>query len=108
MKLSQIASAVAARLEGNDAEITGVAGIEQAGPGQLTFVANPRYAGAARTTKASAVIVAEDFPALATPALRTANPYLAFARALELFYHPPRYAPGMHSTAVIHETARIG
>ena len=108
MKLSQIASTVAARLEGDDVEITGVAGIEQAGPGQLTFVSNPRYSGAARTTKAAAVIVAEDFPALATPTLRTANPYLAFARALELFYQPPRYAPGIHSTAVIHETARIG
>ncbi len=110
MKLSQIASAVAARIEDKDkdVEITGMAGIEQAGPGQLTFVANPRYASAAKTTKASALIVAEDFPALATPTLRSANPDLAFARALELFYQPPRYAPGIHPTAVIHETARIG
>src|SRR5271169_3254689 len=108
MKLSEIASAVQARLEGTNVEITGVAGIEQAGAGQLTFVANPRYAGAARTTKAAALIVAEDFPALAAPTLRSANPYLAFARALELFYHPPRYAPGIHSTAVVHDTARIG
>jgi UDP-3-O-[3-hydroxymyristoyl] glucosamine N-acyltransferase len=108
MKLSQIASAVEARLEGQDVEITGVTGIEQAGAGALTFVANPRYAAAARTTKASAVIVAEDFPALETPTLRSANPYLAFARALELFYEPPDYAPGIHSTAVIHSSARIG
>jgi len=108
MKLSQIASTIAARLEGDDVEITGIAGIEQAGPGQLTFVANPRYAGAAKTTQASALIVAEDFPALPTPTLRSANPYLAFARALELFYHPPRYAPGAHATAVVHDTARIG
>jgi UDP-3-O-[3-hydroxymyristoyl] glucosamine N-acyltransferase len=108
MKLSQIASTVAARLEGDDVEITGIAGIEQADPGQLTFVANPRYASAARTTRASALIVAEDFPALPTPTLRSGNPYLAFARALELFYQPPRYAPGIHSTAVIHDSARIG
>ena len=108
MNLSQIASTVAARLEGDDVEITGLAGIEQAGPGQLTFVSNPRYAPAARTTKASALIVAENFPALPTPTLRSANPYLAFTRALELFYQPPRYAPGIHSTALIHETARIG
>jgi UDP-3-O-[3-hydroxymyristoyl] glucosamine N-acyltransferase len=108
MKLSEIASAVEARLEGPDVEIAGVAGIEQAGPGHLTFVANPRYAHAAKTTQAMAVIVAEDFPALAKPTLRSANPYLAFARALELFYHPPRYAPGIHSTAVIHDSARIG
>jgi len=108
MKLSQIASAVGARLEGKDVEITAVTGIEQAGPGELTFVANPRYASAAKTTKAAAVIVANDFPALATPTLRSTNPYLAFARALELFYQPPQYAPGIHSTAVVHESARIG
>jgi len=110
MKLSEIASAVAARIEDRDKDIdiNGMAGIEQAGPGQLSFVANPRYAAAARTTKASAVIVTDDFPALATPTLRSANPYLAFARALELFYQPPRHAPGVHSTAVIHATARIG
>jgi len=108
MKLSQIASAVGARLEGKDVEITAVAGIEQAGPGELTFVSNPRYASAAKTTKASAVIVANDFPALATPTLRSTNPYLAFAGALELFYQPPQYAPGIHSTAVVHESARIG
>ena len=108
MKLSQIASAIEARLQGEDVHITGVAGIEQAGRGQLTFVANPRYAAAAKTTQASAVIVAEGFPSLALPTLRSANPYLAFARALELFYRPPRYTPGIHSTAMIHDSARIG
>ena len=108
MKLSEIASAIEARLEGEDVDITGIAGIEQAGPGQLTFVANPRYSGAAKTTKASALIVANDFPALSIPTLRSANPYLAFARALALFYHPLRYAPGIHSMAAIHDSARIG
>jgi len=66
MKLAKIASALNARLENGSpgTEITGVAGIEEAGSGQLTFVANPKYAAAAKTTKASAVIVAEDFPAI--------------------------------------------
>ena len=88
MKLAQIASALDARLENGspDTEITGVAGIKDAGPGQLTFVANPKYAGAARTTKASAVIVTEEFPAVPAAMLRSKNPYLAFAHALELFY----------------------
>ena len=110
MKLAQIASALGARLENGspDTEITGVAGIEEAGPGQLTFVANPKYAAAARTTKASAVIVAEDFPAFATAMLRSKNPYLAFARAIALFHPPPQYAPGIHPTAVVHPSARIG
>jgi len=110
MKLADIASQLGARLENGspDTEITGVAGIEQAGPGQVTFVANPKYAAAARTTKAAAVIVAEDFPAVPTAMLRSQNPYLAFARCLQLFHTPPAYAPRVHPTAVIDPSARIG
>jgi UDP-3-O-[3-hydroxymyristoyl] glucosamine N-acyltransferase len=111
MKLAQIASALNLRLENGsgETEITGVAGIEEAAPGQLTFVANRKYAALARSTAASAVIVAEDFPSLPTGAmLRSKNPYLAFARAIELFYQPPQYAPGVHPTAIVHASARIG
>ena len=110
MKLKDIASAVDTRLENGspDIDITGVAGIEQAGPGQLTFVSNPKYAAAAKRTKASAVIVAEDFPAISSAMLRSKNPYLAWAKALELFYQPPQYAPGIHPTAVVHPAAKIG
>jgi UDP-3-O-[3-hydroxymyristoyl] glucosamine N-acyltransferase len=110
MKLAQIASALGARLENGspDTEITGVAGIEEASLGQLTFVANPKYAAAARKTQASAVIVAEDFPVLTTGMLRSSNPYLSFARAIALFHLPFRYAPGIHPTAVIHPSAMIG
>ncbi len=108
MKLADIASSLNSRLENGspDLEITGVAGIEDAGVGQITFLANPNYAAKARTTKASAIILAEDFPALSTAMLRSKNPYLTFARAIELFYQPPKYAPGIHSTAVIHSSAR--
>jgi UDP-3-O-[3-hydroxymyristoyl] glucosamine N-acyltransferase len=91
-----------------ETEITGLNGIEQARPGELTFVSNPKYAAAARTTKASAVIVSEDFPAISAAMLRAKNPYLTFARALELFYKPPRYAPGVHPTAVVHVGTKIG
>ncbi len=110
MKLAEIASAVHARLENGspDTEITGVAGIESAGPGQLTFVANPKYAAAARKTRAAAVIVAEEFAPIPTAMLRSKNPYLAFARVIEFFYQPPKYAPGVHATAVIHPSARVG
>ena len=110
MKLSEINGRLGTRLENGapDTELFGIAGIEDAGPGQITFIANPKYAAAARTTKASAVIVAEDFPALKTAMLRSKNPYLDFARALEFFYQPPHYAPGIHPTAVVHESAKIG
>ena len=79
MKLADIAKALDARIDNAqpNTEITGVAGIEQAAPGQLTFVSNPKYNAAAKTTKASAVIVAENFPAINTGMLRSKNPYLA-------------------------------
>ena len=110
MKLSDIASALNVRLDNAspDTEVSSVAGIDQAGPGQLTFVSNPKYASAAKTTKASAVIVAEDFPAISTGMLRSRNPYLSWAQALALFHHAPRYEPGVHSTAVVHPTAKVG
>jgi UDP-3-O-[3-hydroxymyristoyl] glucosamine N-acyltransferase len=110
MKLADIANALNARIDNAspDTDITAVAGIEHAGPGQLTFVSNPKYNAAAKTTKASAVIVSEDFPALSTGMLRSQNPYLAWSKAIELFYQAPRYAPGIHPTAVVHPTARIG
>lgn len=110
MRLADIAFTLNTSIENAspDLEITGVAGIEDAEPGQITFLANPKYAAAARTTKASAIIVAEDFPALPTAMLRSKNPYLSFARVIELFYQPPTYAPGIHPTAVVHSSAKIG
>ncbi len=110
MKLSEIASALGATLENaeGNTEITGVAGIEEAGAGHITFVANPKYAAAAKTTSASAVIVSEDFPAIPGGMLRSKNPYLAFARAIDLFYERPAYPAGVHRTAVIAATAKIG
>jgi UDP-3-O-[3-hydroxymyristoyl] glucosamine N-acyltransferase len=113
MKLGELATRLGAELRGNagldaELEVTGVKGIEEAGPTEITFVANPRYAGLARTTRAAAVLVAPEFQEIAAPTLRIGNPYLAFSRALGLFYQPPVYAPGIHPTAVIDPTAEIG
>src|SRR6202162_2913042 len=110
MKLSQIASALNARLENGspDTHITGLNGIEQAGPSEITFVANPKYAAAARLSKAAAVIVAENFPVIPAATLRVEDPYLSFARALELFHQTLRYAPGIHPTAIVSPSAKIG
>ncbi|PYT64440.1 MAG: UDP-3-O-(3-hydroxymyristoyl)glucosamine N-acyltransferase [Acidobacteria bacterium] len=115
MKLSELAPKLGCRLEGPpDTEVRGVAGIEHAGPDQVTFMANRKYFSLLKTTRAGAVLLEEgvaierdsSLPPLA--ALRSANPYLAFAHAIELFYQPPRYAPGVHPTAIIAKTARIG
>src|SRR6266478_3338668 len=116
LTLKQLAETLGARLDCHspaqeNTEITGVVGIEHATRGHITFVANAKYASMAKTTGASAVLVTEDFaglPTATTAALRIKNPYLAFAKAIEFFYHPPRYSPGVHSTAVVDRSAKIG
>jgi UDP-3-O-[3-hydroxymyristoyl] glucosamine N-acyltransferase len=109
MKLGELAATLGAELRGNaELEIIGVKGIEEAGAGEVTFVANPRYAGLARTTHAAAVLVEPGFQDLTTATLRIKNPYLAFSRALALYYKPMVYPPGIHPTAVIDPTAAIG
>jgi UDP-3-O-[3-hydroxymyristoyl] glucosamine N-acyltransferase len=108
MKLAELARVLGVTCNGDqEQEITGVEGIEKAGPGQLTFVANPKYTPFARTTKAGAVLVTEDFEPIAAPTLRTPNPYLAFARAIDVFHPAPRYPAGIHPTAVIDPSATI-
>jgi len=109
MKLGELASRLGAELRGNAAvEVTGVRGIEDAGPSEITFVANPRYASLARTTQAAAVLVEPEFQEISAATLRIKNPYLAFSRALAIFYQPPVYAPGVHPTAMIDPSAEIG
>ncbi len=110
MRLLEIAQSVGASLHdaSPETEVTGVAGIEDAGPQQITFISNPKYAALAKTTQAAAIFVTPDFPSQGRPLLRHANPYLAFARTLELFYQPPKYEPGVHPTAVVDPSARIG
>jgi UDP-3-O-[3-hydroxymyristoyl] glucosamine N-acyltransferase len=109
MKLGELATRLNAELRGDaELEVTGVKGIEEAGPTEVTFVANPKYAGLARRTKAAAVLVEPEFPEIEAATLRIKNPYLAFSRTLGMFYQAPIYAPGIHPTAVVDPTAVIG
>lgn len=109
MKLASLAEHLGAELHGDGSlEIEGVCGIEEAGPNHVTFVSNPKYAHFARVTKAAAVLVTPDFPEISAATLRLPNPYLAFAKTIELFYQPPFYKPGIHPTAVIDPTAVVG
>lgn len=109
MKLFEIGEKLDCVVKGDgDVDITGVAGIDEAVAGQLTFVSNPKYAAKARTTKATAVIVSPDFPEIEPATLRTGNPYLAFARAVELFYRAPQPDPVIDASARIASTAKIG
>ena len=113
--LRDIAEHLGAQFDGPPAlesvEIDSVAGLEAARVGQIAFLANPKYTAAAQKTSASAVLVPPDFsglPTSKTAALRIRNPYLAFARAIELFYSPPAYPTGIHPTAVVARSAQIG
>ncbi|HKO03519.1 MAG TPA: UDP-3-O-(3-hydroxymyristoyl)glucosamine N-acyltransferase [Candidatus Acidoferrales bacterium] len=109
MKLGEIAKRLDCRLEGDAGiEITGVAGIESAAPGTLTFLSNPKYRRQLGSTRASAILAAPEAGPMPIPVLRSANPYLDFARAIELFHAAPSYAPGIHPTAVIAASAKIG
>jgi UDP-3-O-[3-hydroxymyristoyl] glucosamine N-acyltransferase len=109
MKLADLAERVGCELRGDGGvEIVRAAPIETAGPGDISFVANPRYARYLKTTRASAVVLRADAPEVPLPSLRTSNPQLAFARAVEHLYVPLEPPPGVHPTAVIAPGAVIG
>jgi len=111
MKLAEIAERLGGTLEGDGSiEITAVAGLKEAGRGDLSFLANPKYAAQVATTGASAVIVPLDWERAANCALiRAENSDHAFAAAAELFYEPvPSARPGIHPTACVAESAQLG
>jgi len=109
MQAAELARVLEAELRGDpEVEIMGVAAIEEAGPGDITFVANPKYAALAKTTRAGAILVTPDFPEVPAVTLRLKNPYLAFARAVDIFYQPPGWPAGIHPTAVVDPTAKVG
>jgi UDP-3-O-[3-hydroxymyristoyl] glucosamine N-acyltransferase len=111
MKLGDIARQLECRLEGDaELDIVRVAGIEQARPGDLTFIANTKYQNHLESTKASAVIVSTGLPAFdGCPALlRTDHPYLAFAQAVSLFVHTAPPAKGVDRLASVAADATLG
>lgn len=109
MTLGELASRLGCTLEGQaDAEITGVAGMDEASPRELTFLSNPKYRRKLRTTRAAAIIVDKEVQVPERALLRAENPYLVYAKALEIF-HPPHHPPaGIHPTAVIAPDAKMG
>ena len=112
MKLSEIAQQLGCRLEGDGSvDIQRVAGIEQAGAGDLTFVANRKYWHQLATTRASAVIVHESDrldPVPRFALLRSNQPYLSFAQAIRLFATPATPAKGIDRLAAVAADAVIG
>ncbi len=108
--LGVLAERVQGRLEGGSPGlvIRGVAGLEEAGPGEVSFLANPRYVPLAAKTKAAAVIAGPSADIGTVPVIRVADPDRAFTAAVALFVvEPPRPAPGIHPSAVVDARAAV-
>jgi UDP-3-O-[3-hydroxymyristoyl] glucosamine N-acyltransferase len=109
MRLRDLAEALSCQLVGEgEVEIRGVASIREAKEGELTFVADARHLKHLEETQASAIILSLQDPPSAKPTLRTDNPYLAFAKALQLLHPQALPSPGVHPTAVLEEGVRLG
>lgn len=113
MTVKQIAELVGGKLDDDTlsgAIINGVSKIEDAGPGEITFLANQKYARFIEAARASAILIPEALT-VSSPAvlIRVADPYHAFLKVVGAF-HPPRSLidPGIHETAVIGEGTRLG
>lgn len=110
--VADIAAWVGGRVEGDAGRvITGVRGLEDAGPGDVSFLANRRYARLMRDSRAGAVLVGDNDKAHGLTVVRCADPYLAFAQVLGRFHPSPRPGPGVHSLAVVEghaEGASVG
>jgi UDP-3-O-[3-hydroxymyristoyl] glucosamine N-acyltransferase len=108
LKLQDIADRLGCTLDGDGTiEITRVARIEEAGPGDLTFFANPRYASELRATRASAVILGERAERAPCAMLRTREPYVVFGRAVALFAGTEAPPPGVHPRAYVGAGASV-
>jgi UDP-3-O-[3-hydroxymyristoyl] glucosamine N-acyltransferase len=107
--LAELARCVSGELEGDGAlPITGVASLEEARPGEISFVVHPRYMPTALRTNASALIVYPEAEDLRKPVIRTPSPYLAYAKIAGLFYEPPILFAGIDERAAIGKEVKIG
>lgn len=111
MKLKELADETLANIEQGDEnlEISGASGLDIAAEGEITFLANPKYTPQMKDTKASAIFLNETEKCGRTDiaVLRTKDPYLAYTRALRLFFPDAEIVPFIHPTAVIDETAKV-
>ncbi len=106
MRLDELALRVGGTVEGDGSvEIRAVAGLEEAGPDEISFLSNRRYATLFRASKAAAVLVGHKEPAHGRTVVRCDDPYLAFARALEVFHSAPKPPPGVSPLAVVEGSA---
>jgi UDP-3-O-[3-hydroxymyristoyl] glucosamine N-acyltransferase len=109
IKLGQLAEFLGATLRGDgDKAISGLATLQEAGPGQVSFLANPQYRKYLVDTQAAALLLKPaDADLYVGDALLVPDPYLAYARISHLFDPKPKASPGVHPTAVVAADARV-
>lgn len=108
MKLKDISKILSLPMEGDgEVEINGISSLEKAREGDISFFSDPKLKSLLETTRASALIIPEDFVFNRLPVLRAKNPYLEFAKLMALFYPPPKFPSGVHPTAIVAESASI-
>jgi len=111
MKLSELARRIEGTLEGDgDPEITGIAGLDAAHPGDITFMTNPKFAAVLEKSMASAVVVGRKWEGRSPcPVVRAANPDKAMALCAGLLGPTiPKREPGIHQSAIVAGDARLG
>ncbi|GAB4387310.1 MAG: UDP-3-O-(3-hydroxymyristoyl)glucosamine N-acyltransferase [Thermodesulfovibrionales bacterium] len=109
MKLREIAELLKGEVVGDpETEITGVAGAEDAGPGDITFAASKKHLALAGGGGAACVMVKEPVEGMGKAQLRVADPHYAFAVLLERFYPRPRKPGGVSPLAFVSESATLG
>jgi UDP-3-O-[3-hydroxymyristoyl] glucosamine N-acyltransferase len=109
VKLVEVAAKLSCKLEGDGSiDIVGVATLETAREGELSFYTNVKYQNAVKQTAASAILVGPDCPSMDRALLRHENPYLAFAKAIEIFFSKRSFPASIHPTAFVADTAILG
>jgi len=103
MRLGELVDRLGGELNGSpDLEIQRVAPLETAGPGDISFLANPRYVAKLKQSRASAIILAPEMAhSCPIPSVLTPQPYLYFARLAQLLSPPRALVPGIHASAVV-------
>ena len=105
---TEIAKLLAGEVLGDaNAALTGFATADAAKPGDLTFAENAEYFAAAEASAATAIIAGKDFSSEKKILIRVANPRVAFAKALAIFFPEPKFAPGIHPSAAIAKSAQV-
>jgi len=108
MTVAEIAELVDGELSGDgSAVVKGLASIESAGPGELSFLGNPKFKDQALKSKAGAMIVPEKLQAH-FPQIVVADPYKAFVKVMERLHPKERFEPGVHPAAVVEQDAGLG